>query len=171
VRWSFDLISPFMVFDRVPAWRSAAWLKPAVYASLAILLLTALSWPVRWFVRRRYQAEAARPGTALKAYRANRVMALLVLAVLGGWVALISILFGDISNMTGGADLWLWLLQIGGVIVFVGAVGIAAWNVWLSVRERRHWSRVTWNVLVLLAAVTILWMASAYSLLAMTVDY
>jgi CubicO group peptidase (beta-lactamase class C family) len=171
VRWSFDLISPFMVFDRVPAWRSAAWLKPAVYASLAILLLTALSWPVRWFIRRRYRAEAARPGMALKAYRANRVMALLVLAVLGGWVALISILFGDISNMTGGADLWLWLLQIGGAIVFVGAVGIAAWNVWLSVRERRHWSRIAWNVLVLLAAIVILWMASAYSLLAMTVDY
>ncbi|HUD28814.1 MAG TPA: serine hydrolase domain-containing protein, partial [Novosphingobium sp.] len=46
VRWSFDMISPFTMYDRVPASRSSAWIMPAVYASLAVLLLTFLSWLV-----------------------------------------------------------------------------------------------------------------------------
>ncbi|MEG3086961.1 serine hydrolase domain-containing protein [Sphingomonas sp. PB4P5] len=171
VRWSFDLISPFMVYDRVPAARSAGWLMPALYASLAVLLLTLLYWPASWYVRRRYRAKAAVAGPALKAYRATRIMAGLVLAMLGGWVALITVLFGDISTMTASADLWLWLLQILGAIVFVGAVGIAAWNAWLTWRDGRRWTRKLWSVLVLLATITVLYVASTYSLLAMTVNY
>ena len=171
VRWSFDMISPFMVFDRVPGWRSAGWLLPALYASLAVLLLTALFWPASWWVRRRYNAPMKVSGQSLKAYRATRIMAVLVLTVLVGWATLITVLFGDISNMTQGANVWLWLLQIGGAIVFVGAVGIAAWNVWLSWRDGRGWARTLWNAVVLLATIIVLWTAWSYSLLAMTVNY
>jgi CubicO group peptidase (beta-lactamase class C family) len=171
VRWSFDLISPFMVYDRVPASRSAGWLIPALYASLAVLLLTLLYWPASWFVRRRYRAQVAVSGPSLKAYRATRIMAGLVLAVLAGWATLITVLFGDISTMTANADLWLWLLQILGAIVFVGAIGIAAWNCWLTWRDGRRWTRKLWSVLVLLATIIVLYVASTYSLLAMTVNY
>jgi CubicO group peptidase (beta-lactamase class C family) len=171
VRWSFDMISPFMVYDRVPASRSAGWLMPALYASLAVLLLTLLYWPASWYVRRRYRAPIAASGPALKAYRATRIMAGLVLAVLAGWAGLITVLFGDISTMTASADLWLWLLQILGAIVFVGAVGIAAWNAWLTWRDGRRWTRKLWSVLVLLATLIVLYVASTYSLLAMTVNY
>ncbi|WP_420141722.1 serine hydrolase domain-containing protein, partial [Sphingomonas sp.] len=171
VRWSFDLVAPFMVWDRVPAWRSAGWLLPALYASLAVLLLTFLYWPASWYVRRRYAQAIARSGPALKAYRATRIMALLVLLVLGGWAALISIVFGDISNLTAGTDIWLWLLQILGAIVFFGAVGIAAWNAWLTWRDGRGWARRAWSLLVLLATLVVLFAAWTYSLLAMTVNY
>src|SRR5215472_8050310 len=34
VRWSFDLLSPFMVFDRVPWYANNAWLKPLLSASV-----------------------------------------------------------------------------------------------------------------------------------------
>jgi uncharacterized membrane protein len=98
-------------------------------------------------------------------------MAGLVLAVLAGWAGLITVLFGDISTMTASADLWLWLLQILGAIVFVGAVGIAAWNAWLTWRDGRRWTRKLWSVLVLLATLIVLYVASTYSLLAMTVNY
>ncbi|WP_260597778.1 serine hydrolase domain-containing protein [Sphingomonas endolithica] len=171
VRWSFDTISPFMVYDRVPAARSAGWLLPALYASLAVLLLTLLYWPASWYVRRRYRAPIAASGPSLKAYRATRIMAGLVLAVLAGWATLITVLFGDISTMTASADLWLWSIQILGAIVFVGAVGIAAWNAWLTWRDGRRWTRKVWSVLVLLATVIVLYVASTYSLLTMTVNY
>ena len=170
VRWSFDLTSPFMVWDRAPAWRSAAWLLPALYVSLAVLLLTVLYWPVSWFIRRRYASPLSVSGAALRAYRATRVMALLDLLVLAGWFAFVTVLFGG-SNAPAGVDLWLWLLQLVGAIVFVGAVGIAGWNLWLTWRGGRRWPRKLWSVLVLLATLIVLFTASTYSLLAMTANY
>lgn len=171
VRWSFDLVAPFMVWDRISPWRSAAWLLPAFYASMGILLLTFLYWPVGWAIRRRYAAPVKVSGAALKAYRATRIMALLVLLVVVGWAALIVTLFGDISKLTAGSDIWLWLLQIFGAVVFVGAVGIAAWNAYLTWTDGRGWGRKGWGVLVLLATATILYGATVFHLLAMTVDY
>jgi hypothetical protein len=136
-----------------------------------VLLLTVLYWPVSWLVRRRYAAPIAVTGHALKAYRATRIMALLVLAVLGGWMAAITVLFGDISMLTASADTLLWFLQISGAIIFVGMVGIAAWNAWLTWRGGRGWARKIWSVIVVGAGLIVLYTASAYSLLAMTVNY
>jgi CubicO group peptidase (beta-lactamase class C family) len=171
VRWSFDLVSPFMMFDRVPASHSATWLKPALYASLAVLLLTVLYWPATWYVRRRYKAELKVTGQARKAYRATRIMALADLLVLGGWVAFVTILLGDLQLLSSGADVFLWALQILGAVVFVGAVGVSAWNAWLTWRDGRRWTAKLWSVLVLLATLVVLYVASTFSLLAMTVNY
>jgi len=171
VRWSFDLVAPFMVFDRVPASRSGAWIKPALYASLAVLLLTALYWPAAWWLRRRYKATATARGPALRAYRATRIMALADLLVLGGWMVFVTVVLADGALHAGGVDAALWLLQIGGAIVFVGAVGIAGWNAWLTWRDGRGWARRLWSVLVLLATLVVLYVAAAFGLLAMTVNY
>ena len=171
VRWSMDMISPFMVFERVPAGLSSAWILPALYASLAVLLLTFLYWPGSWFVRRRYKAALAVEGQGRRAYRATRMMALLDLVVLGGWVAAISVMFADLSKLTATFDPVLWTLQIAGAIVFVGAVGIAGWNLWVTVRDGRRWTRLVWNALVLLATLIVLYVAVRFHLIAMTVNY
>ena len=167
VRWSFDMLSPFMVFDRVPASRSAAWLLPALYASLAVLLLTVLYWPGSWFVRRRYKSPSAMAGVSLRAARAARVMALASVVVLGLWFWLISTIFADGSP----GDAALIALEIASSIVFVGAVLIAGWNVREAFRDGRHWTRKLWAVLLLLASLIVLWTAWSYSLLAITAWY
>src|ERR1041385_4354134 len=100
VRWSFDLVAPFTVYERVPASRSAALLKPAIFLSLAVLLLTFLSWPITWFLRRRYGQALAVTGRARKAYRATRLMAGLDLALLAGWALFISVMFGTLERLT-----------------------------------------------------------------------
>ena len=170
VRWSADEIAPFMVFDRVPFWRSAAWLMPALEAGMVILLVTALYWPVTWYVRRRYQAPLA-ASNARRAYRATRVMAVLVLAVLGGWFWFETAAIGDNGMLTPKSDPLLWLLQIASVIVFPGAVVIAGWNAWMSWRDGRGWTRKLWNTLVLLATLLIFYLAVAFGLTALTVNY
>ncbi|WP_313536994.1 serine hydrolase domain-containing protein [Sphingomonas sp.] len=167
VRWSFDLVSPFMVWDRVPAYRSAAWLMPALYASIAVLLLTVLAWPAGWWIRRRTQSAATLGGWSRRAVRATRIMALADLLMLGGWFWLISVLFGDVAP----ADAALLLVQFASVIVFVGAVGISGWNAWCAVHDGRRWTRKLWAALVLLATLVLLWMAWAFHLLAITVHY
>ncbi len=171
VRWSFDLISPFTVFERVPGWRASTWILPALYVGLGILLLTFLYWPVTWFVRGRYKAPLALEGRARGVYRATRVMALLVIAVLVGWVVFITAAFSNLEMLSSKSNGIVWLLQIAGAVVFVGAVGIAAWNVWLTWRDGRRWTGKLWSVLVLFATLIVLYVAMAFGLIAMTANY
>ncbi|QNA86468.1 beta-lactamase family protein [Sphingomonas sp. So64.6b] len=171
VRWSFDGVSPFMVFDRAPASQSAAWIMPLLYASIGILLLTLLQWPVAALIRRRYKAPLALEGRARQAYRGVRAGAGLVLIMLVGWMIGFSKLTGDIANLTASSDGMLWSLQILGALAFVGGVLLAGWNLWLTWKDKRGWFAKLWSVLVLIAMLTVLYVAWTFGLLAMTVLY
>ena len=171
VRWSMDFMSPFMVYDRVPAGESAAWILPAVYASLGIIALTFLYWPAAWFVRRRFKSELAVAGNARKVYRATRIMAGLMLALFAGWMAVLTIMLEDAALLNASSDPWLWLIQIAGAVILVGAVAISGWNAWLTWRDGRGWTRKLWSALVLLATLLLLYVAHTFGLLAMTVNY
>jgi CubicO group peptidase (beta-lactamase class C family) len=171
VRWSFDLAAPFEVFDRVPFGKSGGWIMPLLLASIAVLFLTFLFWPVGWFVRRKYAAPLALTGRSRGAYRAVRIMAGLDLAVLLGWAMLVSSILGALDGAPTAFDPMLWLLQIASAIVFVGAVGIAGWNAYLTWTDGRRWARKTWSVLVLLSTLMLLYFAWRFGLMAMTAEY
>jgi CubicO group peptidase (beta-lactamase class C family) len=170
-RWAFDLVSSFEVFDRVPFGKSSGWIMPSLYASLAVLFLTFIFWPIGWFVRRRYAAPLNLKGRSLGVYRATRIMAGLDLAVLIGWGVLATSLLGSLAGNPAAADPALWVLQVVGAIVFVGAVGIAGWNVWLTWTDGRRWARKAWSLLVLLSMLLLLYVAWRFGLIAMTVNY
>lgn len=171
VRWSFDLVAPFIVYDRVPTSRSAGLLKPALFLSLAVLLLTFLYWPITWYLRRHYGQALAVTGPARKAYRATRIMAGLELVLLGGWALFIMVMLSSLERLTPGIEALLWLLQIASAVVFVGAVGIAGWNAWLTWTDGRHRARKLWNAAVLVATLVVLYVAGTFGLLSMTVNY
>lgn len=166
VRWSVDGISPFMVFDRAPASRSAAWIKPALYIGLGILLVTFLQWPISALIRRQYRAPLMLRRPALLAYRGVRVAAGLVFALAVAWVVSLSTL-----KALPSFDPWLWTLQIGGLIVLVAGVLVAGWNLLIVRREKRGWFRTLWAALVLLAILLALYVAWTFGLIAMTVNY
>lgn len=167
VRFSFDGISPFMVFEPVLASHSAAWLMPALYVSLGALALSVIFWPVAAIVRRRYGARLALERRALLAYRGVRVAAALILAVLIGWMAVIMAMSGDGDN----PDALLWLLQVAGLIVFVGGFVVALVNARVVWTGKRRWTAKLWSVVLVLATLVILWTAFAFKLLAFTVNY
>ncbi|MES2054498.1 MAG: serine hydrolase domain-containing protein [Pseudomonadota bacterium] len=171
VRWSFDGVSPFMVFDRAPASQSATWLLPLLYASLGVLALTLLQWPIAALIRRRYKAPLALEGRARQAYRGVRIGAGLVLAALVGWIIGFTKLMGDISNLTSGSDGMLWLLQIVGAIAFGGGVLLAGWNLWITWQGKRGWFSKLWSVLLLIATLTVFYVAWTFGLIAMTVNF
>ena len=164
-------MSPFIVVDRAPTGMSSAWILPGLYASLAILALTFLFWPVSWLVRRHHKTELAVAGRARQAYRATRVFAGLSLAVLIGWLLVVAVLFEKVSSLNKSSDFLLWVLQIGGAVVFVGAVIVSAWNVWLTFTDGRRWTRKLWSVLILLATLLVLYVAFTFGLLSMSVNY
>lgn len=166
VRWSIDSVSPFIVFDRVPASRSAGWMIPALIASLSILLLTFLQWPIAALVRRHYRAPLHLERGALRIDRGVRLFAGLAVAVAIGWLVCLSVMVA-----VSAFDPWLWLLQIGGLIVLAGGIALAGWNVLLAFRERRGWFSRLWRLLTLLALVILCYTAWVFGLLAMSVNY
>ena len=171
VRWSMDFMSPFMVYDRPPAGENAAWLVPALGVAGAILFLTFIFWPISWLIRRKYKAELGVTGAARKAYRVTRIAVGAALAALIGWGVLIGVMLGDVSMLNKSGDLWLWLAQVLGAVVFVGTVVVTAWNAWLTWKSNARWTRKLWSVLVLLSAVLVLFAAYTLGLLSMTVNY
>ncbi|HET9475470.1 MAG TPA: serine hydrolase [Steroidobacteraceae bacterium] len=171
VRWSFGLLGPFMVFDRVPAHRSSSWLVPAASVGVGVLLLTVLFWPIAWFVRRKYRATFPLAGTALRAYKWTRWASLAVVLVLVGWMAMIGALFANLENLAGAFDAFMMILQIVGLIAFIAAVLITGWNAWLTWRDGRKWTAKIWNSLIAVSSCVLLYVAVTFKLVSMTVNY
>ncbi len=166
VRWSIDGISPFMVFDRAPASKSAGWIKPALYVSFGILLITLLQWPVSALIRRHYKTPLTLQRRSLRVYRGVRAGAGLVLALAAAWLISLSTL-----KALPSYDPWLWFLQIAGLIILVGGAVFAAWNLRIVTREKRGWFRTLWALLLLFAMLVPLYVAWTFGLIAMTVNY
>src|SRR3546814_16841131 len=79
--------APIMVFQRLSGWQALA--MPLLVASLAILLLTVLAWPISALVRRYYGPPYRLAGMDARAHRLVRTPALLVLVAAGAMQALV----------------------------------------------------------------------------------
>ena len=171
VRWATDFFSPFEVFYTVKAGRSSAWIIPVAGLSMLVLFLTVVAWPIGWWNRRRFKADFALTGTALKAYRATRITSLAALAVLVGWGVAFTMALSSAANLTGSLDPLLWVLQIAGLIAFVALVAATVWYVVVAFRKGGRWNRKVWAVCMLLAALVLTYVAWQFGLFAMTVSY
>jgi CubicO group peptidase (beta-lactamase class C family) len=165
-RWSIDPVSPFMVWDRAPWYRDAAWLMPLFVASLVFIMLTALSWPVGVISRRRFGVAMALVGPDLKSYRWVRSFCWLVVAAFGGWAWLFSSL-GSGTDFDGA----IWLLEIAGTLGYVGLFCAALWNLQRVWRSSRGWFAKLWSVLLVLAAVFIIWVTLSFHLISFGTRY
>jgi CubicO group peptidase (beta-lactamase class C family) len=171
VRFSIDLLSPFMVFDRVPWFQDSAWLIPLLCASVAAFALTALAWPIAAIVRRRYGATLALDAKALRAFRLSKIAAILILAALGGWVLTLSLMIKDINNLSAKFDSTVRFAQIFGIIVFIGGFGVMLWHLWTVWSGTRRWPAKVWSVVLALAAFVVLWVAVAFNLIGLGLNY
>jgi len=167
VRWSINPVSPFMVWNRAPWYRDAAWLLPAFGAAIVLIVLTALSWPVGAISRRRFGAVMSLSGPDLKSYRWVRGFSWLVLVALGGWTALFVSLGSD--TIIGGA--MLWPLQVAGTVGFIGLCGTALWNLQRVWQGNRGWFAKLWSVLLVLAAFVTLWVTLSFHLISFGTRY
>lgn len=172
VRWSMDFMSPFVMFDRVPGSRSSSWITPALMVSVAVFVLTLLSAPAGWLIRRKYKATLELNGRARLAYRGSQWAAGLGVLVLSGWLTAIGMMLSDLKYMSS-MDTVLWLLQIVGIVVFPGAIGLTGWNMyqtWTDGRSRGR-GRKLWSALLFLSSIVLAYVAMQFGLLAMTVNY
>ena len=164
VRWSWGLVAPFTVYDRVPAYKNGSWLLPLLYASLCAMLLTVLLWPTAWYVRRRFGAPLELERGQLRSHRMVRIADAATLVVLAGWMTFVTVMLGDLEN-SSKAEMWIWVLQISSLLVFVGGFLVSLWNAWLVWKGNRRWPAKTWSVVLVIASLTVLWIGLAFHLI------
>ncbi len=171
VRFSFDLLSPFMVFDRVPWYADSSWLMPLFLASLGALLLTLVLWPVTAIVRRSYRAPLALDAASVKAYRYSKIAALLIVIGLALWGVIFMLILKDTGNLSSHLDPLIWLAQLFGVVAFFGGLALMVLNLRAVWRGRRRWPAKTWSIVLTVAAFTVLWVALVAKLLSFGTNY
>lgn len=171
VRFSFDFLSPFMVFERVPWYANVAWLRPLLLASMAALLLTALAWPVTAIIRRSYSARLSLAPKDLRVYRLSKLAAIAILAALLCWGVIFMMILKDTGNLSSRLDPLIWLAEILGTLAFIGGAVAMLWNLRSVWRGGRRWPAKVWSIVLTVSAVTVLWTAVAFRLVSLGVHY
>jgi CubicO group peptidase (beta-lactamase class C family) len=169
-RFAFEWVSPFMVFEPVPASISPAWVTPALLVGLTALLLTALAWPISALTRRHYGVTYGLTGSDAKAHRWIRIASAAVIAMFLVWGVAVTFIMGE-SMVSSTSDILLGIVQGLSAIVFFGAAGIGLWNASVVVPGARKWYAKTWAVVLALALLVVLWVALAFHLIAFDVNY
>jgi Beta-lactamase len=171
VRFSDDEISPFMVLEPTPWWRSPAWLQPAIIASVAACLLTALLWPVAVIVRRRHRVLLGVTGRDARAHLLSRLACAAIAAVTAGWAILIGLGLTHLTLLGPGLDPWLFLMHLLSIIAYVGGAAALLWAAYTVWTGRRPWPARLWTTALALSALVLLWSACAYHLMAFRTSY
>src|SRR5690606_36521302 len=168
-RFTMEPYAPIMVFQRLSTWRALA--MPLFVASLAILLLTVLAWPVSALVRRYYGAQYRLAGNDARAHRLVRIAALLVLVAVGGMLGLVVAMLGDLALTSPGTDGLIIALRLFATVVLpLGAV-VALWNAWHALRGQRRILAKLWAVLLALACLFLLWIGFADHVIGFGANY
>ncbi|HEX7115187.1 MAG TPA: serine hydrolase domain-containing protein [Steroidobacter sp.] len=170
-RFSFSGVSPFMVFEPMPAAKSSTWLLPAFIAALVALTLTMLAWPISALTRRHYGVQYALAGEDAKVHRWIRIAATATVVVWLGWILLISTMMSNFVLLSERTDIWLRILQVLGLVVFFGGAAVGVWNAWSVLRSRRSWYAKLWAVLLALGLLVSLWVALAFHIISFSVKY
>ena len=170
-RWSFGLVAPFTVYDPAPASQNGAWLMPCLYISLIVLVLTVVFWPVNAIVRRRFRQPLDLPYADMRAYRAGKFGALLIVLGLLAWVMSVVSMFGDLNKTTAAFDPVIRFDQVFGFIAFIGGFLLTLWNLKAVWGGDRRWPAKLWSILLVFAAFIILWIAFVFHLIGWGVNY
>ncbi|WP_058835797.1 serine hydrolase domain-containing protein [Luteimonas abyssi] len=162
-RFTVEPYAPIMVFERLSMWRGLT--MPLLAASLAVLLLTVIAWPVSALVRRYYGAPYALSGRDARAHRLVRVAALLVLLAVGGLLGLVIAMLSKLEMTSPGSDGLIIALRLFATLALPLGAAVAVWNAWHVLRARRRILAKLWAVVLALACLFALWVGFAHHLI------
>ena len=168
--WLPDNVSG-VVLERVPFLRSAALHVPLVGASIGVLGLATLLWPVAAIVRRRHGRKLELEGRDARAHRFTRFAAALAVLYVVAWLALVASAASAPVQFNAGFDPWIRIVQGVGLLCVAGAV-VAAWNAWRtwSSGRRGAWEKA-WSLVLALALADLAWFSFAFDLLSVHLNY
>ena len=159
-RFTMEPYAPIMVFERLSSWRALS--MPLLVASLLVVLLTVLAWPVSALVRRHYRAPYLLTGPDARAHRLVRIGALLSLLAMAAALGLVVSMLGKLEMTSPDTDGLIIAMRLFATVALpLGAI-LATWNAWHVLRARRRWLAKLWAVLLALACLFLLWVGFAH---------
>jgi hypothetical protein len=170
VKTVIDSEEPISVLHPVPFLRSASLNLTILGASLAILVLTAVLWPVTAIVKRRY----GRPAASQEVRRLRRWIAAVVildLLYVMAWIMLLQpVLSTSLWVYSWRLDPVVRALQIAGLLVIAASL-VGLWALWQS--SRLQSSRIVWvrNVALAAAMLGIVWIGVVGQLMSFNLNY
>ena len=166
-----DLYPQIFTMTRAPLWSSSAWNIPAMFATLAMLLLTVVFWPVKAVLRWRYNSPFPLEGRAATVYRLTRIVALIDLVFLGGYFGALAYGSEHLDFFDTSTD-WLFLsLQVLGAIGIAGTlVPLYELRLALADAQRPWWTKVT-DGFIALACLATVWFAVTINLVNFHLNY
>jgi len=168
VRWAGDGIAPIEIFVRPTGLSGTGLEKPLVVASLGLLALTALLWPVVAIARWRYGKAFELTGPRALAYRCVRLGAVLSLAGAGLWFFVFS---QALSTKGASLALWMHLAQLTCFLAFVGGLLASLWNLQQVMRPGSSWFAKLFGALLVPAFGFMLYIALTYHLIGAGVNF
>ena len=162
---------PFMVFQEAPWNESSAFQLPLVIASLAIILLTLILWPVMALLRRHYGKPLELTPRMKNLRLLVRLVCLLNVLFFVGYGVFFALGSKDIGILSPHSNPILRLVQLVGWLGVLGTL-IAIYYALQSWKEpqRWRWSRFG-DVLVALACVGVAWFVFTWNLLHWSLRY
>lgn len=170
-RFAMEPYAPIMVFERLPWWRSPTLLLPLLCASLFVLLMTVLAWPVSALVRRYYRTPYRLAGTDARAHRVIRIVALAVLVAMGAALGLVVGMLSKLSMTSTDSDGLVIGVRLLATLVLPIAALLALWNAWQVLRSTRGVMAKLWAVLLALACLFVLWIGVSHHLVGFGASY
>lgn len=140
-------------------------------AVVAVLALSVAAWPVAAWVRWVHRRPFPLAGTRALTHRLSRTAALVNLAFLAGWLAVIAAASSQAALLGPALDPWLYAIQALGVIG-AALTAFAAWNAVLAWRARpwRWWGSLA-NTAIAAACLATLWFAASFHLITFNPHY
>src|SRR3546814_1496335 len=124
---------------------------PLLVASMVVLLLQGLAWPISALVRRYYGTPYRLAGMDARAHRLVRIAALLVLVAMGAMLALVVSMLSDLALTSPATDGLIIALRLFATVVLPLGAAAAVWNAWHVLRGRRRILAKLWALLLALA--------------------
>jgi CubicO group peptidase (beta-lactamase class C family) len=171
VKFSVDEVSPFTMFQPVPWWKSSALLIPLLSGASAVLLLTAMAWPVAAIVRRRYGVAPGLTGHPARVYRMVRIACVAIIVILVMWAWMVAHLATDLSFFSSRLDPWVMLLRVSSLVVLLCAAALGLWNCWVAWAGHRTWLAKAWSVALALSFLVVFWVSVGFKLIGFSTNY
>jgi CubicO group peptidase (beta-lactamase class C family) len=160
-----DDFLPVELIQRVHGLDQIGMLKLFGFGTLAVCVLTLAFWFGGWIVRRRFARPLEMTAQQARLRLASRLGALLYIAVVAGWVGLITAITLDETLLLGGnLNGWIGALYVLGVVAALGGIAMIANGVLRLMRGPGGWLVRTGDVVLALAGLYGIWAIYDYGL-------
>jgi CubicO group peptidase (beta-lactamase class C family) len=164
-----DQFPPILILQRATV--SSSWGLPLAGATVAMLFLTAIFWPIKAVLRWRYQRPLGLTGYKRLAYRWSRVAALVDSAMIAGWLTFLTMGSSNLTLLGTSTD---WIVTTLHALTAIGVILTLAafWEVRVAFADpaRPWWTKAT-DVLLALACISFSWLAIAYHFVGFAGNY